>query len=137
MTNELRMVAVYKDKDNYVSLVCGKLDKVTTDCQLYEAMGYNLDSCIITNDKDIYIRSKLKARVLELREYTKMIEAYEKEHDLSDLMCQLTLKLMREHEETIMRQVSICVTRCLLRDIEVTDELAIQCYNFRREERGF
>lgn len=134
MMNELKMVAVYKDKDNYISLVCGKLNEVTIDCQLYEAMGNKLDSCIITNDHDTYLRARLKARTLELRSYTKIIEAYEKEHDLNEPIHALTVKMMRDHEKTIMRQVAINVSRCMLRDIEVNDELAIQCYNFRKAD---
>ena len=129
------MVAVYRDEDNYVSLVCGRLNEVTDECKLYEAMGFKFEGCVVTSDKDIFIKAKLKARLLELREYTKTIETYEKEHDLENLICKLTVQLMREHEETIMRQVAICVSRCIFRDIEVTDELAIQCYNLRKAKR--
>ena len=135
MNNELRMVAVYKDDKNYVSLVCGKLDDVTIDCQLYEALGNKLEGCIITNNYETYLRAKLKARLLELREYSQRIEDYRQEHNVTNPITQLTLKLMVEHEETIMRQVAVCVSQCNLRDIEVTDELAIDCYNFNKTER--
>ena len=135
MNNELRMVAVYKDDKNYVSLVCGKLNNVTIDCQLYEAMGNKLEGCIITSNYETYLKAKLKARLVELREYSQRIEEYRQEHNLTNPVCQLTLQLMEEHEETLVKQVSVCVSHCNLRDIEVTDELAIDCYNYIKSER--
>ena len=135
MNNELRMVAVYKDDKNYVSLVCGKLDEVTIDCQLYEAIGNKLEGCVITNNYETYLRTKLKARLVELREYSQRIEDYRQEHNVTNPVVQLTLQLMEEHEETLVGQVAVCVSSCILRDIEVTDELAIDCYNYRKSER--
>ena len=135
MNNELRLVAVYRDKDNFVSSVCGKLSDVTNDCKLYEAMGCKLEGCIITSNYETYLKAKLKARVMELREYSQKVEDYRQEHNLTNLVCQLTLQLMEEHEETLVKQVSVCVSHCILRDIEVTDELAIDCYNYSKSER--
>ena len=42
-----------------------------------------------------------------------------------------TRQLLNEYEETLILKVSRLAKRCMRRDIEVTDELALQCLDYR------
>ena len=94
------------------------------------SLGYKVDSLIATNDRGMFYKYALKARLAELRAYVQY--GNELMNSLtSEEVKKSTRQLLNEHEETLMLNVSRLTKRCMRRDIEVTDELALQCLDYR------
>ena len=94
------------------------------------SLGYKVDSLIATNDRGMFYKYALKARLAELRAYVQ--NGNELMNSLtSEEIKKSTRQLLDEHEETLMLNVSRLTKRCMRRDIEVTDELALQCLDYR------
>ena len=132
----LKMVAVYRMKDGLISVICS--DKgVSTDRVKYFDENGTLLSCVITTDEVIYLKSRLKARLLELRDYSSKCHEYlaNKENQSNEEVYNKTLHLMTECQEVLVNQVGILVSRLLMKGIDVTDELAIVCHNYRISNR--
>ena len=92
--------------------------------------GYKVNSLIATNDRGMFYKYALKARLAELRAYVQY--GNELMNSLtSEEVKKSTRQLLNEHEETLMLNVSRLAKRCMARDIEVTDELALQCLDYR------
>ena len=127
----LKMVAVYRMKDGLISVICS--DKgVSTDRVKYFDENGTLLSCVITTDEVIYLKSRLKARLFELRDYSSKCHEYlaNKENQSNEEVYNKTLHLMTEYQEVLVNQVGILVSRLLMKGIDVTDELAIVCHNY-------
>ena len=92
--------------------------------------GYKVNSILATSDKGMYYKYSLKARLAELRAYVQygneLIESI-----TSDKVKKETRQLLNEHEETLMLNVARLTKRCIRRGIEVTDELALQCLDYK------
>ena len=92
--------------------------------------GYKVDSLIATNDRGMFYKYALKARLAELRAYVQY--GNELMNSLtSEEVKKSTRQLLNEHEETLMLNVSRLAKRCMEIDIEVTDELALQCSDYK------
>ena len=92
--------------------------------------GYKVDSLIATNDRGMFYKYALKARLAELRAYVQY--GNELMNSLtSEEVKKSTRQLLNEHEETLMLNVSRLAKRCMEIDIEVTDELALQCLDYK------
>ena len=92
--------------------------------------GYKVNSLIATTDRGMFYKYALKARLAELRAYVQY--GNELMNSLtSEEVKKSTRQLLNEHEETLMLNVSRLTKRCMRRDIEVTDELALQCLDYR------
>ena len=132
----LKMVAVYRMEDGLISVICS--DKgVSTDRVKYSDENGTLLSCVITTDEVIYLKSRLKARLFELRDYSSKCHEYlaNKENQSNEEVYNKTLHLMTEYQEVLVNQVGILVSRLLMKGIDVTDELAIVCHNYRISNR--
>ena len=92
--------------------------------------GYKVNSLIATTDRGMFYKYALKARLVELRAYVQygneLIESI-----TSEKVKKETRQLLNEHEETLMLNVARLTKRCIRRDIEVTDELALQCLDYK------
>ena len=94
------------------------------------SLGYKVNSLIATSDKGMFYKYALKARLVELRAYVQY--GNELMNSLtSEEVKKSTRQLLNEHEETLMLNVARLTKRCMRRDIEVTDELALQCLDYR------
>ena len=92
--------------------------------------GYKVDSILATSDKGMFYKYALKARLAELRAYVQ--NGNELMNSLtSEEVKKSTRQLLNEHEETLMLNVARLTKRCMRRDIEVTDELALQCLDYK------
>ena len=132
----LKMVAVYRMKDGLISVICS--DKgVSTDRVKYFDENGTLLSCVITTDEVIYLKSRLKARLFELRDYSSKCHEYlaNQENQSNEEVYNKTLHVMTEYQEVLVNQVGILVSRLLMKGIDVTDELAIVCHNYRISNR--
>ena len=92
--------------------------------------GYKVNSLIATTDRGMFYKYALKARLVELRAYVQYGNEL-MESLTSEEVRKSTRQLLNEHEETLILKVARLTRRCMRRDIEVTDELALQCLDYR------
>ena len=92
--------------------------------------GYKVDSLIATNDIGMFYKYALKARLAELRAYVQNGNELMKSLT-SEEVKKSTRQLLNEYEETLMLNIARLTKWCIRRDIEVTDELALQCLDYR------
>lgn len=92
--------------------------------------GYKVNSLIATTDRGMFYKYALKARLVELRAYVQYGNEL-MESLTSEEVKKSTRQLLNEHEETLILNVARLAKRCMRRDIEVTDELALQCLDYR------
>ena len=92
--------------------------------------GYKVNSLIATTDRGTFYKYALKARLVELRAYVQYGNELMKSLT-SEEVKKSTRQLLNEHEETLILSVARLAKRCMRRDIEVTDELALQCLDYR------
>ena len=92
--------------------------------------GYKVNSLIATTDRGTFYKYALKARLAELRAYVQYGNELMKSLT-SEEVKKSTRQLLNEHEETLILNVARLAKRCMRRDIEVTDELALQCLDYR------
>lgn len=133
----LKMVAVYRMKDGgHINVIYSDKGVPTHRVKYFDENG-TLLSCVITNDEVIYLKSRLKARLFELRDYSSKCHEYlaNKENQSDEEVYNKTLHLMTEYQEVLANQVGILVSRLLMKGIDVTDELAIVCHNYRISNR--
>ena len=138
--NKMRGVAVYMNSNNEAEEIVLRPTELKEDKMRYskqlEDMGYKMIYCRFTTDEELFYKSILKSAVLVLRCTTKYYNDYLQERMgfVSDDVLAETQRLQDDYLETLMRKVARRVRWCLNRDIEVTDELAISCYNFARQQ---
>ena len=92
--------------------------------------GYKVNSLIATTDRGMFYKYALKARLVELRAYVQYGNEL-MESLTSEEVKKSTRQLLDEYEETLILRVARLAKRCMRRDIEVTDELALQCLDYR------
>ena len=92
--------------------------------------GYKVNSLIATTDRGTFYKYALKARLAELRAYVQYGNEL-MDSITSEKVKKETRQLLNEHEETLMLNVARLTKRCIRRDIEVTDELALQCLDYK------
>ena len=92
--------------------------------------GYKVNSLIATTDRGMFYKYALKARLVELRAYVQYGNEL-MESLTSEEVKKSTRQLLDEYEETLILKVARLAKRCMRRDIEVTDELALQCLDYR------
>lgn len=134
-------VAVY-ELENTIEVIRFRSDSdlfdffISQGVQL-EEMGYNLAQLIITTDKIIYTKTLLKARLKELRSYTqKSMELLQEQMGfVPDEVLVQTQRMIEEHEESLMFSIGCVVSRLLRAGVDVDDELALQCYEYRESAR--
>ena len=132
----LKMVAVYRMKDGHISVIYSNEGVPTHKLKYHDDNG-TLLSCVITTDEVIYLKSRLKARLFELRDYSSKCHEYlaNKENQSNEEVYNKTLYFMLEYQRVLINQVGILVSRLLMKGIDVTDELAIVCHNYRISNR--
>ena len=92
--------------------------------------GYKVNSLIATTDRGTFYKYALKARLVELRAYVQYGNELMKSIT-SEEVKKSTRQLLNEYEETLILKVARLARRCMRKDIEVTDELALQCLDYR------
>ena len=133
----LMMVSVYRmNEGGHINVIYSDKGVPTHRVKYFDENG-TLLSCVITTDEVIYLKSRLKARLFELRDYSSKCHEYlaNKENQSNEEAYNKTLYLMTEYQEVLVNQVGILVSRLLMKGIDVTDELAIVCHNYRISNR--
>ncbi len=81
-----------------------------------ESLGYTLETCIITTDKVLSLKARLKYKILELKSLREDLD-------------------YMGYDTTLMNQIGLLTARLLKEGIDVDDEIALQCYDLRLKER--
>ena len=93
---------------------------------------YINEQLFMFTDHNLFLKKRLEVMVAELKNYSQHIEDYMTNHDFIDEeVKEETRKLMEDYEKTLMKRVAIRCCQCLLHEIEVTDEIALQCYDLK------
>ena len=103
--------------------------------------GYVLESCIMTNKREVFYKHKLKGRIAEYQNYLKhshntLKEVIEK-HSATGAVYTRTAQCIYEYRATLKKQIAMCAIKCLDFGVLVSD-LALDCiFDYNRElERG-
>lgn len=113
------LVALLRNKEGDVFVLYdnGKSDDtlrtIKEESLLCSLGGYKLDQCMITTDNVIAIKTRLKFRIEELK-------------SLKDDVDYLG------YRESLMTQIGLLTGRLIRRGVEVTNEIALQCYDYRQ-----
>ena len=112
-------VALLKDKEDsyFVLYDNGKVQKfIAREYENLEFLGYKFVSAVVTTDVTLSLKTRLKYRLVELRHLKPNVNYY-------------------GYEESLMMQIGLLTSRLLRRGVEVTDELALQCFDYRQQQR--
>lgn len=114
-------VALFKNQDGdcYVYYSNSKSNMAKSDIMQIEdieSLGYKFQSCIITTDKVLSLKTRLKFRIQELRALKPDVNYY-------------------GYDEALISQIGLITSRLLRRGVEVTDEIALQCCDIRNSKR--
>lgn len=135
-------VAVY-ELENTIEVIRFRSDSELYDFNIsqgvqLEEMGYNLAQLIITTDKIIYLKTLLKARLkalVALLHYHSDLHFKAHLGHYSDEVYENMNKCMEANEESLMFSIGCVVSRLLRAGVDVDDELALQCYEYRESAR--
>lgn len=121
-------IAVSKESDGNITVTRGNY---VTDVLKSSQLEYFL----MTSNKELYLKSLLRAYLAELRSYTEhSAKVIEHAKSISARCAEETAQCYWDYEEFLMMRVGRTVGRCMRRDIPVTDEFAILCYNYRESK---
>ena len=113
------LVALLRNKEGDVFVLYdnGKSDDtlrtIKEESLLCSLGGYKLDQCMITTDNVIAMKTRLKFRIEELK-------------SLKDDVDYLG------YRESLMTQIGLLTGRLIRKGVEVTNEIALQCYDYRQ-----
>ena len=115
------LVALLRNKEGEVFVLYdnGKSDDtlrttiIKEESLLCSLGGYKLDQCMITTDNVIAMKTRLKFRIEELK-------------SLKDDVDYLG------YRESLMTQIGLLTGRLIRKGVEVTNEIALQCYDYRQ-----
>ena len=137
-----RLVALYRDSYGYYKDIRTIIDEVTNDGDMEHFLrqiedlhnsGYILQECFVTTDEVLYSKKLLESSIKVLTTLTKVYEEHLEELKsrpyIDEEVIQQTRRLQEEQEKSQMKIVGRRCARCIIRDIEVTDEIALQCYD--------
>ena len=137
---KLGFVAVFRDKDtNLVTTVSSRADsrfhqeKLETLKHFDNDDSYAMEFYFATTNEQLFYEMRLKSALLELRNYCEYSANY-LDTIISQSYYEESKKLVDEITETLMRRVAVRCGQAIRRDIDVTDELAIHCYNWRQQK---
>ena len=92
--------------------------------------GYKLDSMVAMTDRNLFNKYHLKARLKELRTYVKQSEEYLSTIKDEEVREESRACFNDYVENVLMAKIARLTRRCLENEIEVTDELALQCLDY-------
>ena len=113
------LVALLRNKEGDVFVLYdnGKSDDtlrtIKEESLLCSLGDYKLDQCMITTDNVIAMKTRLKFRIEELK-------------SLKDDVDYLG------YRESLMTQIGLLTGRLIRKGVEVTNEIALQCYDYRQ-----
>lgn len=112
------LVALLRNKEGDVFVLYdnGKSDntlRIKEESLLCSLGDYKLDQCMITTDNVIAMKTRLKFRIEELKSLKENVDYL-------------------GYRESLMSQIGLLTGRLIRRGVEVTNEIALQCYDYRQ-----
>lgn len=113
---------------------------ITTDGEVMSGAFSGIDksikiqSMIVTNIREVYLRHKLKAYLFELRDYVKTSSKQLEKVKSNEKVYLETFIITEEISNNLMKKVGRTVRRCIMADIDVEDELALACYDWYKKQ---
>lgn len=120
MNNRMKWLyveALFKNEDNeYYVAHCKsyRKDMLKEECIQLERMGYKPIKAIITNDRVMSLSARLKFHLIEFRSLKADINYY-------------------GYDEMLINRIGSLTSRLLTCGIDITDEVALQCYDIRQK----
>lgn len=127
--NETKLITSVSGKENSV-FYQSKLDTLHN---LESDYNYSLVSYIETTDEEVFFTKYLNAKVLELRTFTECKDRHLEKVRNEDFY-EEDKEMLLELEENLMRSVAVRCGIVMRHGVEVTDELALQCYTWRQNK---
>ena len=134
---KLYVSALYEKKEtgevfpiHYFSTSCFKEDKLRY-AHCLENSGFKMTRCFITTDRYIYWKNRLNMTLLSFKSFCET--SYQQLEDLesnNSTCLDETRACILDIQESYMRRIAHMTRRCLNYDIEVTDEVALQCFDW-------
>lgn len=112
---ELYTVALYKDAEGqyFVFDSKGKLDMIEVfEERFFKMNKYTMVTCIVTTEKVVSLKARLKFKLKELRALKEDTDYY-------------------GYDDVLKRSIGLLVSRLLREGVDITDEVALQCYDYR------
>ena len=117
---EMYTVALYRDENGqcYVFHTKGKLNQVEIfEEQFLKVNNYKMETCVVTTEKIVALKARLKFRIEELKALDRTVDHY-------------------GYDQVVIDQVGLLTARLLNEGVDVTDEVALQCYDIRQRNRA-
>ena len=132
-------IAVFKEKQTGLLNTISTWDssrfyyeKLEEIAEMEANENYSKEQLFMFTDHNLFLKKRLEVKVAELKNYTAYKDEYLHEHnDLDEKVFEETKGLFEEQERSLMKRVAIRCGQCLLHEIEVTDEIALQCYDLK------
>lgn len=112
---EMYIVALYKDVEGQYFVFHEKDNKDVIEMfekQFLEVNNYKMETCLVTTEKVVALKARLKFKLKELRALKEETDYY-------------------GYDDVLKRSIGLLVSRLLREGVDVTDEVALQCYDYR------
>lgn len=94
-----------------------KLSKVSLkELERIEALGYKFESCMITSNKVVSLKTRLNYKIQEFRALKPDVDYL-------------------GYDESLASSIGLITSRLIRLGVEVTDEVALQCYDIREQQK--
>lgn len=115
---KMKTIALFKNKENDYYVLYDYIggEYLSREMEAMKLMNYEMVSCVVTNNKEKALKTRLQYCLTELRNLDSNVDYL-------------------GYEESLMRRIGRITSRLLRREVEVTDELALQCYDLLCKER--
>lgn len=110
------IVALFKnsDGDYYVHYEKDNLQISSNELDYAKTLGYKLVHCLITTDRTTALNTRLKFRIKELKSLKPDVDYL-------------------GYDECLINQIGLLTSRLLSLGVDVTDEIALQCYDIKQQ----
>lgn len=129
----LYTVAMLKKEDD-LQLVTLIRDGIFYEADLHKVEemqkdGYELESCVITNKREVFYKNKLKGRTAMYMKYLEdshtLLVRTKKEFGKDSETFKTTLRMVNEYRDTMKKQIAVNAVRCLDLGVPI-DDLAME-----------
>ena len=112
-------VALYKNEEGQYFVFHAENKEVVEvfEKQFLDVNGYKMETCVITTERLVALKARLKFRIKELKSLDVNTDYL-------------------GYEQVVIDQVGLLTARLLNEGVDVTDEVALQCYDIRQKNRA-
>ena len=141
MSMKTKIITMFQDVEHelFEDVILTINNRLTTSEDIYIYLrrvedlinqGYIVDSCFVTSDDIEYHKKALNSSLTMLQSYKEFQERFENKFKDNEDLRDTANHIVNLHKKEVKRLMNIVgrrCERCLVRDIEVDDEIALQC----------